>query len=207
MISIFRNNQYSNTYILERFNVCYIVDPSFDLEEILEKVGEKEILGVLLTHAHYDHTMLINKFKSPIYVHKDDAALLFEDEYNGFSMSGTKRPYSRKELDLRLLNGGEELKIGDQVVCVFHTPGHTKGSLSFLHQDKLISGDTLFKGSIGRTDFYSGNIYEMKKSILFLINNSIDSVKVYPGHGEYTTIKNERKCNMYYLKWEKQAKK
>ena len=207
MISIIRNNQYSNTYIIERFNICYIVDPSDDLEDILERIGEKEVVGVLLTHAHYDHTRLISKFKVPVYVHSLDAALLFEDDLNGYSISGTKRPFSRKELDLELINDGDSLPIADHYIKVIYTPGHTKGSVSYLYQDKLISGDTLFEGGIGRTDFPSGNTYEMRKSIVNLIDDLDGNVKVFPGHGISTTIRNERKNNPYYLKWVKQVKK
>ncbi|MDR2828818.1 MAG: MBL fold metallo-hydrolase, partial [Acholeplasmatales bacterium] len=77
------NEEWSNTYILERFNAVFIIDPSHSYEDIKEYIKDKELLGVLLTHAHADHTYLINKFKCPIYICADDAYLLFDSQSNG----------------------------------------------------------------------------------------------------------------------------
>ncbi|MDL2292230.1 MBL fold metallo-hydrolase [Acholeplasma sp. OttesenSCG-928-E16] len=207
MIKIIRDNMFSNTYILTRFNVCYIVDPSDDYETIIEKVGSKEILGILLTHAHFDHTMLINRFLVPIFLHREDANILFEDDWNGFNSYKINRPYLRKELDLRFIEDQDELPLGDYKIRVYHTPGHTRGSLSFLCNDILISGDTLFKNGVGRYDFYSGSLFDLKRSVVRLIDELDPRTNVFPGHGPSTTIRDEKKCNDYYLKWKKQQRK
>ena len=96
-----------------------------------------------------------------------------------------------------------KIPFADQVIEVIHTPGHTKGSCSFIYQDQLYTGDTLFKDSVGRHDLYSGNLVDLRRSILKLCECDAN-LKVYPGHDEPTTIRYEKKNNPYYLKWIKQ---
>jgi glyoxylase-like metal-dependent hydrolase (beta-lactamase superfamily II) len=99
-----------------------------------------------------------------------------------------------------------KIPLGDQFITVYHTPGHTKGSVSYLYDQKLYTGDTLFKDSVGRHDLYSGNLVDLRKSVLFLLSLP-SNIKIYPGHDEVTTIRNEQKNNPYYLKWSKQLKR
>jgi glyoxylase-like metal-dependent hydrolase (beta-lactamase superfamily II) len=89
---------------------------------------------------------------------------------------------------------------------VFYTPGHTKGGLSFLYEGKLFTGDTLFKESVGRHDLYSGNLTELRRSVLKLLSLP-SQLKIYPGHDDVTTIRYEQKNNPFYVKWIKQKVK
>ena len=106
-------------------------------------------------------------------------------------------PFNINELDIRLLNDNEILNLIGHSIKVIHTPGHTIGSCCYLFDDKILfSGDTLFQVGIGRTDFYTGNMNEMIKS-LDLLKKMSSEIKVYPGHGIETTIGFEKKYNPY----------
>jgi glyoxylase-like metal-dependent hydrolase (beta-lactamase superfamily II) len=198
------NKIFAHSFLLCRFDVCYLIDPSHDLESILEALEGRKLEGILLTHAHMDHVDLIHMFDCPIYMHLDDAHLLFEDQYNGYHPN--KHPYKRKALNLKYVTDKMKLPLADGYVEVIHTPGHTKGSVCYLYDFKLFSGDTLFRESVGRHDLYSGSLVELRKSIIKLMKLP-GQTKVYPGHDENTTIRYEQKHNPYYIKWAKQQKK
>ncbi|WP_084027028.1 MBL fold metallo-hydrolase [Acholeplasma granularum] len=195
----------AHSYLICRFGHCLLIDPSYDYESIMMKLGDQILDGILLTHAHSDHAGLIHLFNVPIYINEMDVALLFEDKYNGFSKENP-RPYKRKDLQFKFVNDLDKIPLADQEVICYHTPGHTKGSLSFLFQKYLFTGDTLFKGSVGRHDLYSGNLFDLKRSILRLIDEIDSNVMIKPGHDEESTVRIERKMNPFYIKWKKQGK-
>lgn len=204
-MKIFKETKtHAHSYLLCRFDVCYIIDPSHDLEGIYEALEDRKLNGILLTHAHSDHVDLIHMFDVPVYVHLDDAHLLFEDKYNGYHP--LKHPYQRKALQFIYVTDGTKIPFADSYIEVIHTPGHTKGSVCYLYDSKLFSGDTLFKESVGRHDLYSGSLVELRKSILKLMALPAQT-KIYPGHDDNSTIRYEQKQNPYYIKWAKQIKK
>ncbi|MFA7416954.1 MAG: MBL fold metallo-hydrolase [Acholeplasma sp.] len=206
MIYTFNGNEsYANAYLICRFGHCLLIDPNFDYNDIISKLGDQILDGVLLTHAHSDHTSLIHQFDVPIYVHSDDAALLFEDKYNGYSKD-MPRPYLRKQLHIKVIEDQYKIPLADHEVVVLHTPGHTKGSVSFLYQKYVFTGDTLFKDSVGRHDLYSGNLFDLKRSVIKLIDDLNDNILIKPGHDAPSSIRNERKNNPFYIKWKKQGK-
>ncbi|MDX9691570.1 MAG: MBL fold metallo-hydrolase [Acholeplasmataceae bacterium] len=196
------NDDIAHTYLICRFGVCFLVDPVGKLDDIKKEIGENRLEAIILTHAHNDHVDLIGEFDAPIYVHKDDAHLLFEDKYNGYHPKN--HPYKKKDLKLVLVDHQYKIPFADSFILVIHTPGHTKGSVAYLYQDKLFTGDTLFKDSVGRHDLYSGNLSELKKSVIDLLSLSAN-IKIYPGHDEQTTVRQEQKANPFYLKWIKQG--
>ena len=204
MIQLKGTEDLSHVYLLCRFDTCVLIDPSHSYDEIIHHMGEKALAGILLTHAHSDHVDLIGSFDVPIYMHQDDAHLLFEDQYNGYHPKS--HPYKRKNLDLRYVNEGDKIHLADHTIDVLYTPGHTKGGLSFLYEGKLFTGDTLFKESVGRHDLYSGNLTELRRSVLKLLSLP-SQLKIYPGHDDVTTIRYEQKNNPFYVKWMKQKVK
>ena len=204
MIQFKGNEDLSHVYLLCRFDSCILIDPSHSYDDIVHAIGERTLTAILLTHAHMDHIDLIGSFDVPIYLHQNDAHLLFEDQYNGYAPKS--HPYKRKNLDLRYVSHGDKIPLADHMIEVIHTPGHTKGSLSFLYEQKLFTGDTLFKESVGRHDLYSGNLPELRKSVLDLLSLP-SAIKIYPGHDETSTVRYEQKNNAFYVKWMKQKSK
>lgn len=195
-------------------NAYLIIDPAQKLSVIVDPAGEPEKLqkmldaseavpvAILLTHAHYDHIAAMEifqkKYRIPIYCGAADRDLLTFSE----TMLGRLGHSLTASAD-HWLNGGETLTFGGFSLQVISTPGHSKGSLCFYEpsRDTLISGDTLFYESIGRTDFpyaeLQGSLPVLMDSLHKLFKMLPDSVKVLPGHGPTTTIGHERKYNAY----------
>ncbi len=193
---------YTNCYVLYNSETCegFVFDAPAHGEEIFKFVNglNVKIKGIVLTHSHFDHILALPKLKelsgAPVYIHKSEAELINDKEFN-------LTRYFRADLppicaDIKL-SDGDELTLGEEKIKVIHTPGHTIGGLSFLWKDILISGDTLFYDSVGKVDHPTGDmaleIKNIKEKLLVLP----DDTKVYPGHGEMTTIGRERKENIF----------
>ena len=185
-----------NCYLVETANGWYIIDPGSDIEQLKEETKNLNLKGILLTHGHADHVGCIGYFGLPIYLHRLEMPMITDNSINCFRMLNEKPAYDASKLKLIPIEDGMHI---DRFL-VMHTPGHTRGSVSYLYKNKLFSGDTLFKESIGRTDLPTGDLAAMKKSVLKIMNLN-DDINVYPGHGEKTNIKYERKNNPYYQYW------
>lgn len=194
-----------NIYLIIDENKCFIVDPGGNYEAIEKTIKELEleVLGILLTHAHVDHTYLIGKFNVPIYLHEKEVEILKYSNLSLYDSFSLDMPFNYLKLDLRKVKNNDEIKLNDKVIKVIHTPGHTKGSVCYLFENKLFSGDTLFKESCGRCDLPSGSEIDMAKSLVYLIDNLDENIKVYPGHDEATTIKYEKENNGPYKYYKK----
>jgi len=194
----------TNMYLITKDKQGIIIDPGFIPDEtdvLLEKLSTKcnAILAIFLTHGHFDHIsgcgILKEKFKSNIFCHKLELEKLHDPMKSGaglFSLKETIMPEADK-----FYNDGDIIDILGIRFNIIHTPGHTKGGVCLLMEDKfLFSGDTIFKASIGRTDLYDGSydeeLFSIKKKILALPPEII----VYPGHGPSTTVANEKKYFM-----------
>ncbi|MBE5746280.1 MAG: MBL fold metallo-hydrolase [Clostridiales bacterium] len=184
---------YTNCYFVINNDECIVIDSATNSEEILE-FAEKlnvKIKAILLTHGHFDHCTACKQLQEnniKIYVSEHDGLVIENEPKN----MGLLKSYSFKP-DV-LLKGDEELELIGLKIKVINTSGHTKGSVCYLINDVLFSGDTLFaNGSYGRCDFYSGNFEDIKNSILNRLFNLSDNIKVLPGHGEATTIKQAKK--------------
>lgn len=186
----------ANCYILVEENTkeCGIIDPGGDSERLISQIDKLNAKPkfILLTHGHMDHVGgvidLVKKYNIPFYISKADEEYMEKDDF----VFGTlpKASGYLKENDI--------LKLGDEIIKVLETPGHTKGGLCFLlNNDKVFTGDTLFNGSIGRTDFIGGSMSEIINSIKEKLLPLGDKVDVYPGHGDMTTIEHEKKYNPF----------
>lgn len=191
-----------NCYIIysEDTNEGIIVDPGGDVDDILDYVRENNlnIKYLVLTHGHADHIGGLKGLKEAlgaiIAIHEDDVDMLKDADKNlSFVMAMGK---VELEPDL-LLREGDILEFGNEKAKVIHTPGHTRGSICLEINDVIISGDTLFAGSIGRTDLYGGDYDTLINSIKDKLMTYPDETKVYPGHGSPTTIGRERKYNPF----------
>lgn len=179
----------TNCYLLSGDNAhAIIVDPAEDGAYLKKCLDEKGLTldAICLTHVHYDHigglTVLSTLTGAPVYLHPDDLSIA--ETMSCGLLNVATHPYP------------ETLHAGGLAVSVFHTPGHSPGSVCLMAEDKLLSGDTLFACSCGRTDFVGGDWEKMKQSLRFL-SGLPGNPHVYPGHGESTTLAAERNYNPY----------
>lgn len=167
----------------------------YELAKKYEKKYGFKITDCLLTHGHFDHAggcAKLQKEGVKIHIHTFDADKLYTDG----NMSGYFGVDFENFTADCTFNDGDILKINGFEFKVILTDGHSKGSVCFIVDDKLISGDTLFYESIGRTDFYDGNFSEIKSSLKLLMDLDKDYT-VYPGHGRVTKLSHERINNPY----------
>ncbi len=192
---------YTNTYIITDTDtgISALVDPG-EWNEALENAciekGYDNIEYILLTHGHFDHIYGLDEAKrkscAKIVISENDAQMLKNSKQNGSILIGAEITCKSKP-DI-LVNDGDEIKLGSSVIKVIATPGHTKGSVCYLCEDMLISGDTMFCCGSGRTDLYGGDDHELMMSFRKLAALP-DECKVYPGHDIETTIGYERMHN------------
>jgi hydroxyacylglutathione hydrolase len=177
-----------------------LFDPSAESDDLIRRIeGRRLYLDYLInTHGHLDHIAengaIKSQFDVPLLIHGLDRPMLRDPARNLSLLTGelVVSPDADGEL-----HDGDELRIGDEMVKVLHTPGHTPGSCSFYQTGLLISGDTLFAGGVGRTDLPGGNESLLLESIRTKILTLPDDTLVYPGHGPTTTVGHERRTNPF----------
>jgi hydroxyacylglutathione hydrolase len=189
----------------EQTHEAMVIDPGDQIEDILKILkGENlKLKQIVVTHAHIDHVGGAMKLKAatgaPILMNQNDQALLkMLDMQAGWV--GMKPP-GQIQID-EAVDEGRVLKIGNIATSVIHTPGHTEGSicLYFPDQKTLVAGDTLFAGSIGRTDLPGGSFDKIMRSLHNQLMALPDETQVVPGHGPVTTIGEERETNPFLQK-------
>jgi glyoxylase-like metal-dependent hydrolase (beta-lactamase superfamily II) len=179
-----------------------VVDPGDDIEQVLALIQKHKLTveQIVITHAHIDHVGGAMKLRAatgaPILMNQDDYALLQTLEAQA-AWLGMKSP-GAVAID-QSIGSSDSLTIGTIVADVFHTPGHTEGSicLYFPPEKKLLAGDTLFSGSVGRTDLPGGSFDKIIRSIRDQLLPLPDDTIVIPGHGPATTIGRERRSNPF----------
>ncbi|MGH3980414.1 MAG: MBL fold metallo-hydrolase [Pseudonocardiaceae bacterium] len=204
----------ANCFVLaaEAGGPCVIVDPGEDAEEPLGQLLREHRLdpvAVLLTHGHFDHVFSVTPVCDgngiPAWIHPDDRALL-SDPMRGLAPEARQFFGGRVELrepsEVRTLDDGLTLELAGLTLTVDHTPGHTRGSVTFRSATEegaglLLAGDTLFAGSIGRTDLPGGDHEQLLASLRDRLLVLDDETVVLPGHGPTTTIGRERASNPF----------
>lgn len=191
----------ANCYIVmdEETKEAIVLDPGGvepRIEQTIELLGAK-VQYILITHGHIDHVSgveyLADKYNVPFYITQIDHEYMDKDDY----------VFGKLRKPNRYLEDGETLEFGKHKVKVIATPGHTKGGVCFLiDNEMLFTGDTLFQGSIGRTDFLGGDFGELMNSIKTKLLSLDDKVEVYPGHGPMSTIGYEKRNNMYLSEYD-----
>ena len=193
----------SNCYILycQHSNKAAVIDPGAEGEQIINliKRNKLDVRYILLTHGHFDHIgavkLIKEEFNAPAAIHVEDAGCLNDSSMNlSFYMGMDIGSQGAAE---KILEDGDRLCIGNIELKVLHAPGHSRGSVSFAAPEAVFTGDALFCGSIGRSDFPGGNYKELIHSITDKLMTLDDNTIVYPGHGPASTIGRERLTNPF----------
>jgi glyoxylase-like metal-dependent hydrolase (beta-lactamase superfamily II) len=197
----------TNCYILrdgEAARDCLVIDPGLDAGRLIGFLEERDLnpVAVALTHGHIDHIAGVAAMRDTfpdvkVCIHELDAEMLCEPHANLSAMSGMA--FSTQPQDVTLQDGDVIEQAGVKLL-VLHTPGHTPGGICLYSQDDGVAfvGDTLFAGSIGRTDFPRGSMSQLLNSVRGKLFTLPDETKVYPGHGPTTTIAHEKNHNPFF---------
>lgn len=204
-------------YIIKKFEVgpietnCYavmdkitkkiaIVDPGYYSQEILNWIYEEKaaVEMVILTHGHFDHILGLDMFSDVlVYINEHDEEMLTDPEKNAGFMINQKD--FKKPKNLKTISDGSLINFSKSQFKTIHTKGHTKGSCCFIfNEEYLFSGDTIFKGSIGRSDLYGADPNQIKNSVRKILNLDKNYI-ILPGHGNTSTIMFEKNNNPYSL--------
>lgn len=192
----------TNCYIIadEKSRIAAIIDPGGEADKIINAVNEAEldVKYIFLTHGHGDHIAALKEVRdatgAAIVIHEEDAHMLSSAESNLSFLLG--EGFVQPAADIKL-KGNEEFHLGDLVLKIIHTPGHTPGGISIQVDNVVFTGDALFAGSIGRTDFPGGSYDKLISSIQEKLLVLADDTKIYPGHGEPSTVGYEKKMNPF----------
>ena len=189
----------TNTYIVHdnESKSCALIDPGYEARVILNKVNELGLTvdAILLTHGHFDHvgavSAIAKETNCTVWMHQSDYSPEKHPMRKMFyPLADTLSPV------ISFCEEGEVIQAGGLSYHTLHTPGHTWGSVCFLCEDALFSGDTLFAGSCGRTDLPGGESQVLRQSLEYLSELETD-YRVFPGHGESTTLLHEKQTNPY----------
>lgn len=191
----------ANCYIVsdDETRKAMVIDPGDEPDRIMELIKENDLKVeyIILTHAHFDHVGAVVDIKkqtdAKVAVHEDELEL-----YNAVKDQGAFWGYEIDPLpspDI-LLKEGSEIKLGELRFNVLHTPGHSPGSICLLGEGVLFTGDTLFQGAVGRTDFYGGDMKKLMESFKRLLTLHSE-IRVFSGHGPATTIGKEKTSNSF----------
>lgn len=178
---------------------AFVVDPGGSSENIIEAIDKNSlnIKYILLTHGHFDHVgavaTLVKKYKAPVYLSKEDRAFLESPKEVRASSFGMQ--IEAADVDV-FVKEGYEIPFSEGTIKVIETPGHTLGSVCYLFENYLFAGDTLFNGSIGRTDFPESDHSLMVESLKKL-KKLDDEIYVLSGHGPESQISYEKMANPY----------
>lgn len=183
----------------ERTKEAMVIDPGDEPDRIIDIIKENnlKVKYIVCTHAHFDHVGGITEIKdeteAKIVIHQEERELynsaMDQAAFWGYELAPLPEP------DM-FVNEGDKIEVGHLSFEVFHSPGHSPGGLCLYGENVVFTGDTLFAGSVGRTDFYGGDLNKLKKSFSRLMLLPPDT-KVFAGHGPSSTIRSEKASNFF----------
>ena len=189
----------SNMYLAYVSNEVFIIDPSVSPDSLKEDISA--ISAILITHGHYDHIKYAEEWhqkfpKAPVYMSSEDSDLIGDPRANASFMDGILQPF-----DFPYENPADTLVFASVSIKVIPTPGHTMGSVCYMFSedgtDYLFTGDTVFAGSVGRTDMPGGS-YELLKRSVAVLSTFPAETRIFPGHGPESTIGDENRYNPFF---------
>ncbi|MDD3832147.1 MAG: MBL fold metallo-hydrolase [Clostridia bacterium] len=188
----------TNCYVLTDENTgdCVIIDPAYNAQQVVDYLSDNHLtpIAILLTHGHFDHcggvSCITDKYDVPVYCHNLDVAMAHYAQHNEYSIPARNCDVTNP------FDNEDDICVGNYHISVMHTPGHTPGSVCYFVYNYMFSGDTLFAGSIGRTDLAQGNPKQMIDSLCRIARIKADYI-MYPGHDISSTLSNEQANNMY----------
>jgi len=189
----------TNCYIVYDGNSSLVIDPGDEPDIILDEIKKNSLSVdyIIITHAHFDHIGAVPEIKeatsAKIALHPDEL-ILYESAPEQATLWGFELP-AMPSPDI-FIEDGSKIEIGSMTLRVMHTPGHSPGGISLYGDGFVFTGDTLFAGSVGRTDFFGGSIERLKESFRRLLSLPPETI-IYPGHGESSKIGIERKENLF----------
>ena len=193
----------TNSYLVcnNKTNEAVIIDAGMDPEALLQEGSGYDVKAILLTHAHFDHILGLNKVikatNAPVYIHGVEQDWLVDPSLNGSARWPALGELAVCERAENELEDGQTLQLAGFEIQVLYTPGHSPGGVSFLIDNHLFSGDALFAQSIGRTDLPGGSYEQLITSIQDKLMVLPDETICYPGHGPKTTIGSEKLYNPF----------
>ena len=194
----------TNCYlIIDENDDCVIVDPGHFGPELTGWIETNRVNPkfILLTHGHFDHVLGLKAFLDlPAYIHEYDKEMLGSSKKNAADVVNQNVIYN--EENLVTFSDGFKISFGNDCFRAIHTPGHTKGSTTYLLSNRILfTGDAIFSGTVGRYDLFGGSEAQTRQTVEKIANLE-GNYLIYPGHGRPTNLDNERKTNKYFLQWQ-----
>lgn len=195
----------TNCYLLasDKRSPAVVIDPAGEIKTIVSHLhkAELECVAVLCTHGHVDHVAgagpLSDAVGAPVYIHRQDADSLASPRTRLVGL--VEGVMATRPRQVRYLEDGDSIDVGDIALEVLHTPGHTRGGVSFYLPGYLFCGDLIFKGSIGRTDLKGGSLQTLLRSLREKVWDLPDDTCIMPGHGPATTLGEEKAHNPFLM--------
>lgn len=193
----------TNCYIAAADNKApaVVIDPAGEVKKIVSRLhkAELECVGILCTHGHVDHMAgagpLSEATGAPVFIHEADAGALASPRTKLIGLTGGVM--ATRPGQVRYLDDGGRVEVGDLTLEVLYTPGHTRGGISFYTPGYLFCGDLIFQGSIGRTDLRGGSLQGLMRAVREKVWDLPDDTRILPGHGPETTLGEERRHNPF----------
>ena len=201
IITICDSFENGNTYIVGNEQEVIVIDPANKISSITSAIKSRKVLGVFLTHAHYDHfktlDAFLKKYNVSLYIHKNGVNKLTDINSSCAFFFSVNSLNNINTENIVYVKDNEVINLNNITVKVITTPGHTNCSVVYQIEDSMFTGDTLFNDGVGRTDLPTSNTVQLINSLKKLLDNNNQKI-IYPGHGNPSTLDEERKYNDFY---------